>query len=131
MTKNKTRNYWLSKLNYSTDLSILFDNSSNTLQIINNHTTNLSTLYNFRDDNPNALITLEDDSTIIHGILSSSEIKFKMVSSIIDCFTKIDNPGELNVYHPYNVLLPNRLAGFWVVHDKIESLHKKSYYRSS
>ena len=58
--------------NYSTDFSILFGDSTNTLQIVNNHSTDLSTLYNFRDDNPNALITLEYDSTIIHGILSNS-----------------------------------------------------------
>jgi hypothetical protein len=112
--------------NYSTDLSILFEDVLNTTQIVNNHTTDLSTLYNLRDDNPNALITLEDDVTAIHGILPNSEIQFKTVSSIIDCFTKIDKYGILNIYHPPNVLLPNRTPGFWVVHDELESLQKQA-----
>ena len=56
----------------------------NTTLTINNHTSGLSTLYNFRDDNPNALITLENDSTVVHGILPGSEIQFKTVSCIID-----------------------------------------------
>ena len=112
--------------NYSTDLSILFEDVLNTTQIVNNHTTDLSTLYNLRDDNPNALITLEDDVTAIHGILPNSEIQFKTVSSIIDCFTKIDKYGILNIYHPPNVLLPNRAPGFWVVHDELESLQKQA-----
>ena len=60
--------------NFCPDLSILFGDSSNTIQIVNNHTTGLSALYNFRDDNPNALITPENDSTIIHGIRPESEI---------------------------------------------------------
>ena len=34
--------------------------------------------------------------------------------------------GKINVYHPLNVLLPTRLAGFWIVHDEIESLHKQA-----
>ncbi len=41
-------------------------------------------MYDFRPDNPNALITPEDGATVIHGILPSSEIKFKIISSIID-----------------------------------------------
>ncbi len=43
----------------------------------------------------NALIMLENDLTAIHGILPNSEIQFKMISSIIDCFTKIDKYGLL------------------------------------
>ena len=103
---------------------MLMTTETNTLQIVNNHTTDLSTLYNFRSDNPNALITLEDDSTVIHGILPISEIKFKNPSLIIDCFSKVDKDGKINVYHPPNILLPNRLPGFWIVHDEIDSLHK-------
>jgi hypothetical protein len=49
-----------------------------------------------------------------------------MISSVIDCFTKIDKYGLLNVYHPPNILLHNREPGFWVVHDEIESLLKQA-----
>ncbi len=51
---------------------------------------------------------------------------FKMISSIIDCFTKIDKYGWLNVYHPPDILLPNRAPVFWVVHDELESLQKQA-----
>ncbi len=30
------------------------------------------------------------------------------------------------VYHPYNVLLPQKLADYWIVHDEIESLEKQA-----
>ena len=30
------------------------------------------------------------------------------------------------VYHPINVLLPTRGAGFWIVHDELESLQKQA-----
>ncbi len=30
------------------------------------------------------------------------------------------------VYHPINVLLPTREAGFWIVHDELESLQKQA-----
>ena len=62
----------------------------------------------------------------MYGILENSEIQFKTISSDIDCYTKIDKDGKLNVYHPANVLLPTRFAGFWIVHDEIESLHKQA-----
>ena len=39
---------------------------------------------------------------------------------------KNNKDGKINVYHPLNVLLPTRLAGFWIVHDEIESLHKQA-----
>jgi hypothetical protein len=32
----------------------------------------------------------------------------------------------LCVYHPINVLLPTRGAGFWIVHDELESLQKQA-----
>ncbi len=54
---------------------------------------------------------------------------FKIISSVINRFSKIDKYGVLNVYHPSNILLPNRTPGFWVVHDELESLEKTSYYR--
>ena len=38
-------------------------------------------------------------------------------------FYKIDKDGKINIYHPPIVLLPSRSAGFWIVHDEIESLH--------
>ncbi len=41
-------------------------------------------------------------------------------------FYKIDKYGLLNVYHPPNILLPNRAPGFWVVHDELESLQKQA-----
>ena len=54
-------------------------------------------------------------------------VKFNLnSSSIIDCFTKINKDGKLNIYNPANVLLPNRLPGFWIVHDEIESLNKQA-----
>ena len=53
-------------------------------------------------------------------------MKFHEISSVIDCFTKIDKRLFLNVYHPANILLPTRTAGFWIVHDEIESLHKRA-----
>ncbi len=30
------------------------------------------------------------------------------------------------VYHPANILLPTRGAGFWIVHDELESLQKQA-----
>ncbi len=50
------------------------------------------------------MITLENDVTVIHGILPDSEIQFRTVSSVIDCYKKIDKDGILIVYHPPNVL---------------------------
>jgi hypothetical protein len=31
-----------------------------------------------------------------------------------------------NVFHPYNILLPNKLQGFWVVHDEIEGFYQQA-----
>ena len=47
-------------------------------------------LYNFRNDNPSALIALENDVSVVHGIPANNEIQFKSISSDIDCYTKID-----------------------------------------
>jgi hypothetical protein len=88
--------------------------------------TGLSTLSNFRSDNTNALVTRVNDTTIIHGITSLSEIQFNRIGSIIDCLSKVDKDGRLCVYHPIHVLLPTRGAGFWFVHDELESLQKQA-----
>ena len=32
----------------------------------------------------------------------------------------------MNVFHPYNILLPNKFQGFWVVHDEIEGFHQQA-----
>ncbi len=71
-----------------------------------------------------ALVTRVNDTTIIHGITSLSEIQFNMIGSVIDCLSKVDKDGKLCVYHTINVLLPTSGAGFWVVHDELESLQK-------
>ena len=111
---------------HGTDLTNLYNTSVDIDNTLNIQGTTLSTLYNFRSDNANALVTLENDSTIIHGITPNSEIQFNTVSSIIDCLSKVDKDGKLCVYHPINVLLPTRGAGFWVVHDELESLQKQA-----
>jgi len=36
--------------------------------------------------------------------------------------TIIDETG-LQVYHPYNILLPLTFSGYWNVHDEIEGIH--------
>ena len=40
--------------------------------------------------------------------------------------TKIDTESKLCAYHPFNVLLPIRTEGYWVVHDELESLQKQA-----
>ena len=65
----------------------------------NSHETGLSTLYNFRSNNENTLVTLENDSTIIHGRTPASEIQFNIVGTAIDGFTK-----QIKVP---NIMLPN------------------------
>ena len=110
--------------NYSTDLSILFNNDLNTTQIINNHTTDLSLF--------NSLINIVDNSTAIHGVediifvtpLSNSNAAGGITQSA--CLTKIDPLGKLNVFHPFNILLPTKLQGNWIVHDEIEGFHQQS-----
>jgi hypothetical protein len=34
--------------------------------------------------------------------------------------------GKLNVFHPYNLLLPTKLQSFWIVHDEIEGFHQQA-----
>ena len=50
----------------------------NVLDTLNSFGTGLSTLSNFRSDNNNALVTRVNDTTIIHGITSPSEIQFNI-----------------------------------------------------
>ncbi len=99
--------------------------------------TGLSTLYNFRSDNENALITQESTtfSTLIYGVTPGSETKFGTVLSKSNAFaqgitteflTKIDTDSKLCVYHRFNVLLPIRTEGYWIVHDELESLQKQA-----
>ena len=110
--------------NYSTDLTTLFNNDLNTTQIINNHTTDLSLF--------NSLINIVDNSTAIHGVediifvtpLSNSNAASGASQSA--CLTKIDPLGKLNVFHPFNMLLPTKLQGNWIVHDEIEGFHQQA-----
>ncbi len=99
--------------------------------------TGLSSLYNFRSDSESALITQESTafSTLIHGVYPGSEIKFGYILSRNDAFaqvyateflTKIDTNSKLCVYHPFNILLPIRTEGNWIVHDELESLQKQA-----
>ncbi len=101
----------------------------NVLDTLNSYGTGLITLYNFRSDNESALITQESTtfSTLIHGVYPGSEIKFGTILSKINAFlqltgtqflTKIDTDSKLCVFHPFNVLLPIRTEGYWVVHDE-------------
>ena len=32
----------------------------------------------------------------------------------------------MNVFYPYNILLPNKLQDFWVVHDEFEGFHQQA-----
>jgi hypothetical protein len=111
---------------YSTNLSILNNTASQNQNTLTTLGTDLSTLSNFLSDNPNVLVTLVNHTTIIHGITSLSEIQFYITGSVIDCSSKVDKDGELCVYHPINVLLPTREAGFWIIHDEFESLQKQA-----
>ncbi len=67
---------------YSTSLSILNNTTLQNQNTLNTLGTGLSTLSNFRLDNPYALV---NNTTIIHGITSLSEIQFKIIESVIDC----------------------------------------------
>jgi hypothetical protein len=78
-------------------------------------------------------------STLIHGVYPGSEIIFGTILSKSNAFTqgigtefltKIDTNSKLCVYHPFNVLLPIRTEGYWVVHDELETLQKQADYRS-
>ena len=53
-------------------------------------------------------------------------MQFNIIGSVIDCLRKVDKDGKLCVYHPINVLLPTRGAGYWIVHDELESLQKQA-----
>ena len=95
---------------FNTYLAILFDDTVNTLHIVNNHTTDLSRV--------NSLINIVDNSTAIHGaidIIFDTPLSNTNAASGITSLaflTKIDSLGKLNVYHHYNVLLPNIFPGF-------------------
>ena len=99
---------------------------------INIHETGLTTLYNFRSDNSNAIVRLSGPSILIRSPLetifdsSISNSNFLAGASSSACLTKIDETGKINVFHPYNILLPNKLQGFWVVHDEIEGFHQQA-----
>ncbi len=57
--------------------------------------------------NLNALITLENNITKIHGLLTpQSEIQFNIEDAIIDCLSKVDKDGKLCVYHQFDILFP-------------------------
>ena len=62
----------------------------------------------------------------MRGVLVINLVQFNTVAAIIDCLSKVDKDGKLCVYHPINVLLPTRGAGFWIVHDELESLQKQA-----
>jgi hypothetical protein len=49
-----------------------------------------------------------------------------IIGSVIDCLSKVEEDSKLCVYHPINVPLPTRGAGFWIVHDELESLQKQA-----
>jgi len=127
-------------LNNTTNINgSLYISGSNILQLLNAYGTNFSNLNNTISNvqntlvthgtslsNLNALITLENNITKIHGLTPQSEIQFNIEDSIIDCLSKVDKDGKMCVYHPYNILLPQRLADFWIVHDEIEGLEKQA-----
>ena len=132
-TTNVNGSLYISGLNvldtlnsYSTSLSILNDTTSQNQNTLITLGTEISTLCNFRSDNPNALVTRVNDTTIIHGITSLSEIQFNIIGLVIHFLGNVDKDGKLYVYHPINVLLPTRGAGFWIVHDELESLQKQA-----
>jgi hypothetical protein len=127
-------------LNNTTSINgSLYISGTNILQLLNSYGTNFSTLdttisnvqntlvsHGTSLSNLNELITLENDMTKIHGLTPQSEIQFNIEDSIIDCFSKVDKDGKMCVYHPYNILLPQRLADFWIVYDEIEGLEKQA-----
>ncbi len=127
-------------LNNTTNINgSLYISGLNVLSTLNSFGTNLSTLNTTISDventlvthgtslsNLNALITLENDITKIHGLTPQSEIQFNIEGTIIDCLSKVDSNGKLCVYHPYNVLLPQKLDGYWIIHDEIEGLEKQA-----
>ncbi len=97
----------------------------------------LSTLYNFRSDNEGALMSQASTtfSTLIHGVYPGSDFIFDTLLSKSNCITatsgnacltKIDSNGKLCVYHPFNILLPIRTEGYWIVHDELEFLQKQA-----
>ncbi len=61
---------------------------------IYNNSTELSALINFRYDNLNALINLENNLTVTHGISTGREIIFEILFSRSKTKTKIDTDGR-------------------------------------
>ncbi len=96
------------------------------------HEIELSTLYNFRSDNSNAIVRLSGPSLLVHSpfdILFDSSISISIFfagASQSAYLTKLDPLGRLNVFHPYNILQPNNLQDFSVVHDEIEGFHQQA-----
>jgi hypothetical protein len=137
-TTNINESFYISGFNvldtlnsYSTSLSILNNTTLQNQDTLITLGTGLLPLSNFRSDNLNALVTLVNDTTIIHGITSLSEIQFNIIGSVIDCLSKVDKDGKLCVYYPINVFLPTRGAGFWIFHDELDIIRvftKTSYY---
>ncbi len=83
---------------HSTSFSILNNTILNNTTSQNQNTsiilgTGLSTLSSFRSDNANALVTRVNDTTIIHGITSLSEIQFNIIGSVIARLSKVDKDG--------------------------------------
>ncbi len=92
--------------------------------------TNHNCYQNIRKDLTYALIAQESTtySTLIHGVYPGSEIKFGTTLSKSNAIgqgigteylTIIDTNSKLCVYHPFNILLPVRTAGYWFVHDML------------
>ena len=117
---------------FGTNITNLNNSITQNQNQINIHETGLSTLYNFRSDNEDALVKLIDGSIVIHSpfetlfesAISNSNAATGILPTAI--LTKIDETGKLNVFHPSNILLPNKSQGFWVVHDEIEGFHQQA-----
>jgi hypothetical protein len=117
---------------FGTNITNLNSSTIQNQNQINIHETGWSTLYNFRSDNSNAIVSLSGPSILIRSPSetlfdsSISNSNFSDGSSQSAILTKIDETGKINVFHPYNILLPNKLQGFWVVHDEIKGFHQQA-----
>ena len=113
----------LTNLQNNTNINAsLYVSGLNVLETLHEHGTAISTLHRFRSDNTEAIVSYNTNnySTEIHSY--GGEIIFDTTQTM--SLTKINNYGQLVIYHEYDTLLPTHIAGYWLVHDKISYLLK-------
>ena len=106
--------------NHLSDTSNILENhllnTSNILQVQITDTHNL--IFKDNDCNTNIKITAQNVNYPAYG--NPIELYFKTVED--NCITKLNQSGELMVYHPISIIPIGYNAGWWSVENKLSGL---------